>query len=159
MANDEAKGISKRTITLIEGNKIISEDIDVGNTLNSFFENAVNGLGITEPEEYIEDVQNISDPIEAAIAKFKCHPSIKRINETVKKGTFSFSEVDNAVIDQELKRLDPKKSHSFNIPAKLIKEHRDICTYPLFNIINGSIRECIFDNRLKLADITPIHKI
>ena len=153
------KGISKRNITLIEGNAILTEDIDVANTLNSFFEKAVKGFGITEPEEYIEDVQNISDPIETAIAKFKCHSNIKRINKTVKKGTFSFSEVDNEVIDQELKRLDPKKSNSFNnIPAKLLKEHRDICTYPLFNIINESIRECIFDDRLKLVDITPIHK-
>ena len=149
MADNEAifsdKGISKRTITLIEGNKIISEDIDVANTLNSFFENAVNGLGITEPEEYIEDVQNISDPIEAAIAKFKHHPSIKRINETVKKGTFSFIEVENDVIDQEIKRLDPKKSNTLkSIPAKLLKENKDICAELLSNIIKGSIRECIF---------------
>ena len=35
------KGISKTEITLIEGEKIISNDLEVANTLNSFFEHAV----------------------------------------------------------------------------------------------------------------------
>ena len=74
------KGLSKRTITLIKGNKIISDDIDVANTLNSFFESAVK---ITEPADFLVDVKNVSDPIDAAILKFKNHPSIKRINENV----------------------------------------------------------------------------
>ena len=45
------KGLSKRTITLIKGDKIISEDVDVANALNAFFESAVKNLGITEPTD------------------------------------------------------------------------------------------------------------
>ena len=49
------KGLRKNTITLVEGNDIIAEDVEVANTLNSFFENAVKTLGI--PSEYITDTQ------------------------------------------------------------------------------------------------------
>ena len=153
------KGLSKRTITLIKGNQIISEDIDVANTLNAFFESAVKNLGITEPTDYIEDVQNISDPIDYAVSRFRNHPSIKLINENVRKSTFSFCEVQKDEIEQLLKKLDPKKANTFkNIPAKQLKENRDICAEPILDIVNDGIRDGIFDDELKLADITPIHK-
>ena len=35
------QGMSKRNITSVEGNNIISQDTDVANTLNAFFDNAV----------------------------------------------------------------------------------------------------------------------
>ena len=38
------KGISKTEITLIEGEKIISNDLEVANTLNSFFETCYHTL-------------------------------------------------------------------------------------------------------------------
>ena len=153
------KGLSKRTITLIKGNKIISDDVDVANALNTFFESAVKNLEITDPTDYLEDVKNTSDPIDAAILKFRNHPSIKRINENVKESLFSFCEVKKDDIEDELKKLNIKKANTFkNIPAKQLKENRDICAEPILGIINEGIRECIFDDKLKLADVTPIHK-
>ena len=47
------KALGKNTITLVEGNDIISEDVEVANTLNPFFETAVKHLGVTIPSEYI----------------------------------------------------------------------------------------------------------
>ena len=37
---------------------IIAEDVEVANTLNSFFENTVKTLGISIPSEYITDTSN-----------------------------------------------------------------------------------------------------
>ena len=40
------KGNSRKEITLVDGNEIISSEIKVANTLNTFFQNAVTSLGI-----------------------------------------------------------------------------------------------------------------
>ena len=48
------QNLSGFKIKIYKKNVYISEDIDVANTLNSLFENAVKCLGITEPEEYIK---------------------------------------------------------------------------------------------------------
>ena len=61
------KGNSKNEITLIEGEKIISSELEVANTLNSFFENAVASLGIPQIDGHLVDPGNIRDPIEAII--------------------------------------------------------------------------------------------
>ena len=82
------KALGKNTITLVEGNDIISEDVEVANTLNSFFKNAVKHLGITIPSEYITDTFNVNDPIDNIIVKFSNHPSIININNNIEKSSF-----------------------------------------------------------------------
>ena len=43
------KGVFKNNISLIEGAKVITEDSDVAETLNNYFDEAVLHLGINEP--------------------------------------------------------------------------------------------------------------
>ena len=88
--------MSKRNITLIEGDNIISQDTDVENTLNAFFDNAVRTLEMNVPTECLNDVQGISDSIHAAIQKYTNHPSSLKISETVDKMKFSFNEIVNS---------------------------------------------------------------
>ena len=62
-------------------------------------------------------------------------------------------------IESELKGLIASTGNTFkNIPAKLLKENKDICSEPLFNIMNNGIKDSVFDNGLKSADVTPVHK-
>ena len=82
------KGVSKNSITLIEGSKIIGEDCEVADTLNIYFNNAVTSLGINEPA-YTE-TQNINDHIETILLKFSNHRSILMINAIQINSTFSF---------------------------------------------------------------------
>ena len=58
------KGVSKNSIKLIVGSKIIVEDCEVADTLNIYFNNAVTSVGINEPADIITETQNINDPIE-----------------------------------------------------------------------------------------------
>ena len=59
-------------------NNVISEDQELADTFNDFFEHAVDNLGI---KEYVSD-ENINtnltsnDPIDNAILKYKNHPSM-----------------------------------------------------------------------------------
>ena len=153
------KGVKNGSITLIEGGNIISDDKDVANTLNNFFENAVSSLGIQIPEEFITDTTDISDPIEAIVARYSNHPSIISIKNSIKKSSFSFTEVELNDMKKELDSLDSKKACVSNsIPTKLLKEHSDICSVPLTHIFNSSVVNSNFDKGLKYADLTPVHK-
>ena len=67
------KGISKTEIILIEGEKIISNALEVANKLNSFFEHAVTILGNPQANDYLIDHKYILDPIEAIIRKYSIH--------------------------------------------------------------------------------------
>ena len=153
------KGKKQQKITLVKDNDIISEDAQVAETLNSFFENAVKSLNIKENEYLINPTGNKDNPIDNAIEKFESHPSILKIKEMVTPVTFSFSEVMLSEVEQELQHLNPKKANTFqNIPPKHLKQTSDVCGPVLHNLVNESIRNHDFPSELKLADITPTFK-
>ena len=73
---------SSHKITLINGNKIISENSDIAQIFNDFFSTAASKLNIEISDDHIMDVQYIKDRILKAIKKYEKHPSIIKINES-----------------------------------------------------------------------------
>ena len=148
-----------RKISLIENDEIISNDVDVAETMNDFFSNAVVNLGI---RGYQEDcLPNIDgDNIISIIKKFKGHPSILNIKERVKVSEkFSFSICSIADIANGIHKLNINKPTTFNnIPAKVLVENCDICSPFITKSYNDSILSNKFPEQLKKADITPAHK-
>ena len=112
------------------------------------------------PGEYKDEESAVSDDaIDNIITTYANHPSIKLINENVLKGYFSFKEASLTAIEKEVTALDSKKAYmSSSIPTKILKENNNVCCRSLVIIINKVISNSHFDNRLKLADLTPIHK-
>ena len=153
------KGPRKQKITIVKDNEIISADKDVAETLNSFFKNAVHSLEIVENEYLLTPTENIQNPIDIALKKFECHPSILKIKEKVTPTPFSFSEIELSEVEKELKHLNPKKASTFNnIPSKHLKQSFDICGPILHRLVNHSLRYNEFPTDLKFADITPTFK-
>ena len=153
------KNPSNRNITIIEDNEILSDDLDVAEKLNEYFKNAVNLLEL-EVNPYIMDpTVGCNDSIEEAITKFKNHPSIIRIKEKNESSLFNFTEVNLSEIEKELQNLNPKKSTTFNnVPPKLLKLSGETCAPTLCYLMNKTFQTCIFPEKLKLADITPVFK-
>ena len=155
------KGTRFTNINLVDKEDIISEDRDVAETLNNFFENAVKSLGIKENQHILPNTGESTDPVDIAINKFEQHPSILAIKENVSfENMFTFSSVTIEEILSEISSLDSKKPGTFkNIPTKHLKETGGICSDYLLNVWNNEIvkNHCFPDN-LKLADITPIFK-
>ena len=151
---------TRQKITLVEDNEIISDDSEVAKKLNSFFEEAVNSLDITENSFLLNrSAEEIEDPIDRLITKFENHPSILKIKEMVCKEEFSFNLVDLADVEKELSQLNSKKAHTQNdIPVKPLKETVDVCGSVLLYLVNDSFTKCEFPSELKLADITPTFK-
>ena len=64
-------------VTLVDENEdILSKDKVVADEINSFFKNATKKLGITENTYIVDNSNDITDPVNKAIDKFKNHPSI-----------------------------------------------------------------------------------
>ena len=150
-------------IFLVHNDNVISDDQELADIVNNFFEQAVDNLGIQEYQsDHNTDINSISDdPIEYAIAKYKNHPSIIMINENLSfESRFSFTTVNEENIQREILDLNSKKPGTFgNIPTKMLKSSSDICNVALQNIWNSEILgKLYFPNKLKLAYITPAYK-
>ena len=73
------KDLSIERITLIENDKIINNDNETANIMNTFFSDIVIYLNVLEYHEFEGIFKKISDPILKAIVKYRNHPSIKAI--------------------------------------------------------------------------------
>ena len=81
------------------------------------------------------------------------------INAIQINSTFSFHLTSVTEIRNEINNLNTKISNPENtVPAKRLKEHIDVSSNILHEIINFCIINSKFDDGMKLADITPVHK-
>ena len=130
-------------------------------TFNSFFETAVDSLGIKENVSDLDIRINSEDPVDIAIMKYREHPSIIKITENVSfESRFRFKVVNDNDIQREVLKLNLKKPGTFgNVPTKILKSSSEMCNEILQNIWNSEILEKqYFPKSLKLADITPAYK-
>ena len=158
LLSDKSK--SNEKITLVEGDKITSEDKSNAQILNSFFSNAVKNLKIPELKDINPLAENIPHPVFKAILKYKNHPSIIVIKNARRNGLgFYFSKVSVDDICKELKRLNPRKvAQNTDIPIKILKENADIFSSYICDFFNETIRSGKFPSILKKANITPVFK-
>ena len=74
--------------------KNLSDDKELAETFNNYFNNAVKSLNLQCNPEHLNDVSDENNPIEIAIKKFKNQPSIVDINKNIPKTTtFNFDEI------------------------------------------------------------------
>ena len=170
------------SITLINGDQIVSDENKVAETLNKF----LSVLKYFAVEIFFPKLRKYSknrkyfpcaildfycvlennfcnsnqDSIDNIVTKFKSYPSIIEIKRNIScSSKFVFSEINMKDIDQELKHLNTKKANTHkNIPVKILKDFSEVCLPTLLNIINNCLRTCKFPDELKLADVTPIFK-
>ena len=155
------KGGTRDKIVLVEGDMIINDDSEVAQTFNDFFDGAVKSLGISENEVLMTKIDSPSGEVLDAIKMFESHPSVLLIKEHVVVDVeFSFSVVSLDTMLTEIKALKNRKAFPFmNIPPKQLKEVMNIIAKHLQAIWNNDILvNRKFPRKLKLADVSPVHK-
>ena len=92
--------------------------------------------------------------------KYKAHPNVTAIKENcTSKSNFNLSFVEKVDILKEIKMLQSNKAtQNTDIPTKLIKDNADIFAEFIFISLNKCIEQSVFQSKLKLANITPVHK-
>ena len=111
-------------IKFVENKKNIDEDTKVAGELHKFFKTAVASLNIHGNQYTVENVENISDPVEKAIKIFELHLSIllikNRIGKNISQNLFCFNAVTKAEVLKEINSINNKKATPFNkIPSKM----------------------------------------
>ena len=151
---------SKSKIVLIEDETIISNDVEVTETMNEFFITVMNSLGINEIANYENRTEGIIHPVDKAINKFSNHPSILKITDHYQNAdSFNFQIVTPDAVDKGVRNLNPKKATTHkNIPPKILKSNSDVCVEPLTKIFNDCIENSSFPDELKCADATSLPK-
>ena len=149
-----------RKIILIEDEKVISNDKEIAEKMNTFFINAVANLCIIGYETNDTNCIENTNEIDNILQKFKDHPSIKKIKENINiNEQFSFAYTTESQIKNEILKLNIKKATAYDdIPAKILIENCDTVSPYLETIFENSKQNDNFPNSLKEADVTPLHK-
>ena len=182
LENSEAffsdKIISREQITLIENDKIISEDSHVAQSLNFFFSSIVTNLKIPEYTDSDSSSENITDPIIKTILKYRNHPSMLPIGEPCQERStspFSFSEVFKEEVLRYILNLDTSKTcedtyvpqdlsrkrhifAEFDVSTRFTKGNAYIFAEFQHSRFNESVRNSKFPYVLKQAKVTPVFK-
>ena len=107
-------------ITLIEEEKVISQDHIIAKTFNEYF--------ITIPiktmpknQEYESFDSSEENPVSSIIKKYQNLPGIKLIKTKNKCKTFRFREANTDEIEKFIEKLDPKKaSQKYDISTNIL---------------------------------------
>ena len=129
--------------------------------MNSHFNNVTRPLNLFEWNAGYSTTDN--DPeltVVKAILKYEDHPSIIKIRSNYNADlNFKFKEIPVNEVYEMILKLDCSKKTSGSIPNKILKSSVSvICPY-VTDIINKSIENCTFPDKLKLAEITPVPKM
>ena len=88
------------------------------------------------------------------------HPSIVQIkNHSKEDYNFQFQKTSTEKIEKIINKINIKKATGVDgIPAKVVKHSKSIVAPQLTCLINLSIETGVFPDRLKEAQVTPLHK-
>ena len=96
---------------MLKNEEIISDQVEVANTLNTFFSNTVKNLKIPEKlaDHYLPHILS-RDPTLNAIPKYKDHLNMRVIKRVSQRfSSFYFSPVDKNTVLREIRRFKSNK--------------------------------------------------
>ena len=155
-----SKTKSKEKISLLEGDKHVSDDSQLASIFNNYYVNIVKELNIV-PWDQSDNNKKVdtNDDIESIISYFHNHPSILEIqSQNYAQNTFSFSHIEPQTVYRTIKNLNRRKAVSGSIPIKIIQDYIEILYIPLTDCLNNSILDTTFPSALKLSRVSPIYK-
>ena len=161
--NFSEKNKNTEKIVLVENDEIIMDNKMNAEIMNDYFVNITQKMGIPEfNKEILPPCVEYIDPVDEIVYNFSKHPSIIKINNIIKhkdKEKFSFSKIDQTQMEDEILRLNSKKSAGpDSIPPKIVKDCFKVLTPPLTNLFNTSVDQKFFPLDLKYANVSPLFK-
>ena len=138
---------------LVEDNEIVREEEIMANIMNNYFTNITNHLKLKPTK--IDPKANL----ESIIDTFQNHESVQRIKlaNFHSKSSLKFNSVSEVDVKKEVLNLSSKKEKVIFQP-KYLKNSINAYLPELTILIKNFLKEEVFPDDLKLADITPIFK-
>jgi len=159
LLSDRYKSFSKN-FTLLVNNEILSDQSTICESLNDFFIQTIDDIGIEPYLHTFNDANSHDKSIDDIVNEYDSHPSILKIKESFHVNEiFKFHPISSQNIKEEIGKLDGKKAiPPGDIPVKILKATDDVISEYLTLIYNKSEKETVFPPALKLANVIPIHK-
>ena len=98
-----------KNISLIENGNFLTDDFEIAETFNKYFQNLVPNLTLIVPSNLLCQTLKNGDEILVAIYKYPNHSSVKTILEKC-NFSFSFKTVSLTDIEKEMKSLNANKA-------------------------------------------------
>ena len=145
-------------IVLVEDNRMITDNVKNAEIFNEYFVNITQNLDIPDITNEVLPIEvEYIDPIDKIIYNYSKHPSpsIIKIKQIIKSNdNFSFHEVNQNEIEQEIVQLNVKKSAG----PEIIKDSIIVVKAPLTTLFNTSVKESLFPSGLKYGNVSPLYK-
>ena len=100
------KFVNNEKITLVDNEKIITNDKEIAKVLNDFFSDIIKTLNIPKKDHTDSIVEKVRDPTLKAnpTLKYRNHPSILEIKRKLKSGpVFTFDHITKEDVIKEIK--------------------------------------------------------
>ena len=149
------KGLNTNSMMLVEDNGKVSNEEIIANIINNYLTNITTHLKLKTTK--IDPKANL----ESIIDTFQNHENVQRIKlaNFHSKSSLKFNSVSELDVKKEILNLSSKKAtRKGDIPAKILKSSINTCLSEMKILINNCLKEGVFPDDLKLADITPIFK-
>ena len=142
---------------LRENDRIVSDESELAQIMNTFFVNITKDL---ELKNDIEEISNVSDDLENILESFTSHPSLEKIEEYYDlQKIFSFQQVNENEVKKIITGLNCSKATPCDdIPINILKSTIDIHVPCVTRIINSCFQNKSFPSLLKYAEVCPIFK-
>ena len=118
---------SSTAITLLENDELVNDKV-VANIINDYFVIITDSFDIPIVSENMTPTNEIIDPVDIALTKYKFNPSVKLIKEIVQvEQRFEFKQISLQEVVVQLLKFNPKKSCPVgSLPTRLLKEHFNV---------------------------------
>ncbi len=150
------KSKSQNNIILKEENDVITDTKEICEIFACFFSSIANSIGVPDEIDmstptFLADIFNKHSNHES-ILRIKAHHSNVDI-------PFTFKPVHPDYVKNILSKLNANKSTGCdNIPPKVVKLCADELCGPMTDMINSAIRNNVFPDDMKKADLAPLFK-
>ena len=152
------KSVKDSVKSLVENGDVIRDKSGIANLMNDHYINITKNLNINDIPKKTQNSD--TDSIDGIVGTFENHPSIVRIrNRFSNVSKMNFVSPGSDIMIGYISRLKTNKAGpEGDIPAKLVKNNRDIFGPVLDSIFSKSLQEKSFPGPMKFADISPLFK-
>ena len=132
----------ENNIILTDDDRIINDQNEVAETFNEFFVNVAKDIG------------------KDSCAVNQEHPSVKVISEhKYSENKLKFESIDISFVEKQIDKMNINKTTGKDgISVKILKIAKPIVSKPITMLINKTIENASFPNKLKEAQVVPLHK-
>ena len=152
-------------ITIVAGQKIISEDFGLAKTFNKQYINTVEINSGFKPLKVTNQSKDDLSVIDEIVRTYQDHPSVKQISNAIttssssKPISFRFEPTNSVEVQKRLKNINTKKAAVFDkIPPKLVKLSAEMLSTSYSIAINNSLKYGVFPDDAKIASVIPLDK-